>query len=487
MTAPTLWADVDDLVAHIERRDRMTGIFRVVHELCTALHQDGARFLRHAPDGAQPPFVEIDWPQLARAIAAVEAARAVPPRRFRPSPPWLQRPLRAVFRRLPAPVAVALGGSLQALRTFSRGMVELPGVWRRARAAAVEMALRARPCTLRPGDVVFAPGAPWVDPFHADKVATVRRSGLRFALLVHDIIPLRRPEWCSPAHNVNFGRWFNEILPQVDHLLTISHATANDVCDHAARIGVAVVAPQVVPMGTGFTIPPDSPPSDRLPRAGSYVLFVSTLEGRKNHVLALRIWRRLLEEIDDVPHLVFAGRPGPQTVDLMGQLANSNYLDGAIIHIADASDGELVQLYRGCRFTLFPSLYEGWGLPVTESLSFGRPCLAARATSLPEAGGAFARYFDPDNLHDAVAVVRAAIEDGPGTEAMAAHIRAEFRAPSWADMADAAKAACGTAPKRRVLPMGGLQETVDAADAVMMPGGSRDLWGRVPGYGRSRR
>ncbi len=446
---PTLWVDVDDLLAHVQRRERMTGIFRVVHELCAALHRDGARFVRHAPGDAL--FIEIDWPPVVRAIAAVEAAHRSPAGTGRSMPSWLQTPARALFRHLPPVVAVALGVSLQGLKAFAFGLAGLPAAWRQSRATAAAMALHERPFRPGPDDVIFSPGAPWVDRLHALRVATARSRGLRYALLVHDIIPLRRPEWCSLGHTLNFAQWFTAVAPQADHLLTISHATAEDVMTHAARTGMDIVTPQVVPMGTGFTLPPLGEPSTRLPKPGSYVLFVSTLEGRKNHILAVRIWRRLLEEMPtgSVPQLVFVGRPGPQTLDLMGQLSNSNYLDGAILHLDDASDSELRQLYEGCRFTLFPSLYEGWGLPVTESLAFGRPCLAARATSLPEAGGTFARYFDPDNLHDAVAVVRAALEDEAGMEEMAAQIRADFRAATWDDMATAARQVCTAAPVTR--------------------------------------
>ena len=62
------------------------------------------------------------------------------------------------------------------------------------------------------------------------------------------------------------------------------------------------------------------------------------------------------------------------------------------------TDADLKVLYEGCLFTLFPSFYEGWGLPVTESLAFGKPCIASNRSSIPEAGGKLARYIDPNNL-----------------------------------------------------------------------------------------
>ena len=160
---------------------------------------------------------------------------------------------------------------------------------------------------------------------------------------------------------------------------------------------------------------------------------MSTIEARKNHLLLFRVWRRLLEEMrpDDVPVLVMAGRIGWMVGDLMQQLSNSYYLGVNIVFNQDPSDNVLRKLYAGCQFTLFPSFYEGWGLPVSESLKFGRPCIISNSSSLPEAGGSLARYIDPDDLHDAYQVVRHTIEDKEGLRAWQDRVVREFRPVSW--------------------------------------------------------
>ncbi len=155
--------------------------------------------------------------------------------------------------------------------------------------------------------------------------------------------------------------------------------------------------PRAIPIGTGFT---HSLPAPTLPQGlspGSYALFVSTVEARKNHSLAFRAWRRLLEELprDEVPTLVFAGRIGWMVADLMQQIENAEHLGGKLVIVQNPDDATLAALYKGARFTLFPSLYEGWGLPVSESLSFGKVCLASNAASVPEAGGDYCLYHDP--------------------------------------------------------------------------------------------
>ena len=154
---------------------------------------------------------------------------------------------------------------------------------------------------------------------------------------------------------------------------------------------------EVVELGSGLS---DRPVAEEPRPAGipqPYVLFVSTIEIRKNHRLLVRVWRRLMERhgADAVPVLVFAGQIGWLVDDLLAELAASDYLGGKIVLMPGLSDAELRQAYRGCLFTVFPSLCEGWGLPVAESLAQGKFCVASNRTSIPEVGGDLIDYFDP--------------------------------------------------------------------------------------------
>jgi glycosyltransferase involved in cell wall biosynthesis len=306
--------------------------------------------------------------------------------------------------------------------------------------------------TAAPGDSFIVLGSPWTRRDYSRTVRWVRDDlRMRFALLIYDLIPLRRPEWCDPGLIGVFTDWHRSVLPLADQIFSISRATAVDVEDWMREAGFALTKEvRLVPMGTGFNLEgecaaagPRPPPRD-LPAPGSYALFVSTMEARKNHVLLFRVWRRLLSELprERVPTLVFAGRVGWLVADLLQQLENTNWLDGKIRLLLDPTDAELTALYRGCQFTLFPSLFEGWGLPISESLALGRPCIASNRTSLPEAGGDLARYFDPENLDDAYRVVRAVIEDPAGLEAWRERVVREFRHVPWAQTADAILAAC---------------------------------------------
>ena len=211
------------------------------------------------------------------------------------------------------------------------------------------------------GDILLVLGSPWSHPDYARLIQRQRERGLRFALLVYDLIPIRRPEWCERGLVRLFNSWFKDVLPLCDAVFAISRATAADVEAYARECGVVLPGPVLaIPIGTGFgsVSPPVSVSRGRaLPPPASYVLFVSTIEARKNHTLAFRVWRRLLEDLpaERVPTLVFAGRIGWLVDDLMRQIANTAHLNGKLVVIEDPTDAELATLYRGCLFTLLPS------------------------------------------------------------------------------------------------------------------------------------
>jgi glycosyltransferase involved in cell wall biosynthesis len=457
---PRLWFDVEDLFDYAAGNRRPSGIQRVAFEVYRALQQSQGTnigFLRHdrRQDGRGSGLRVVSWPVLAALFERLSRAD-VPARRKPPAasparsaePGW-RRLVRRWLYRLPPPLRVRLLRAARLQWQAAGALAELLLALGRQLVAtgwgadgAGDLAAQ-----VRPGDVLVLLGAPWPIPDHAARIAHAKAHfGLRCAVLVYDLLPIRRPEWCSQGLTRQFGAWFAAILPQADIVMAISQATAADVARYAAAQRIALPAPlPVIPMGSGFAAAAISAAAANpralaeLPAADSYILFVSSIEAHKNHQLLLRVWRRLLDDLPAaaVPTLVFAGRAGWLVGDLLQQLANCGYLDGRIRHIADASDAQLVQLYRGCRFTVFPSLHEGWGLPVTESMALGKPCIVARSTALPEAGGQLARYFDPDSVSDAYAVIRAAIEDAEGLRRWTAEVARAFVPMPWSATAAA--------------------------------------------------
>lgn len=462
--AQTLWIDVEDLFEYARSNRRPSGIQRLAFQIYGVLQaQYGdsgmVRFVRHDP--ARNSFRCVEWAEIAALfrglIEAAPSANAASLSTISPHPPARQFIRKAVHRlpeslRVPATDAlvaqeVALRAWSRLIATSIRSAIRSPLRLARHRRHDSVGAAASRAdefdTVAAAGDVLLVLGSPWSHPDYASLIRRQRmRRGLRFALLVYDLIPLRRPEWCERGLVRLFRSWFGGVLPLCDQVFAISQATAADVESWAQEQGIELPGPVIpIPIGTGFDAasPASLQRTPRLPPPGSYALIVATIEVRKNHLLLFRVWRRLLEELprDRVPTLVFAGRIGWLVDDLMQQIANTDHLNGKLLIIEDPSDKELVSLYSGCLFTLFPSFYEGWGLPVTESLAFGKPCFISNRTSLPEAGGKLARSFDPDDLQDAYAKIRNVIEDRADLMRWEDTVKREFTPVSWSTTVEA--------------------------------------------------
>jgi glycosyltransferase involved in cell wall biosynthesis len=451
MAGHRVWFDVEDLFAYSGRRP--SGIQRLAFEVYRAAWARGGAaqvgFVRHHPSGRG--FLPVDWSELdaryGRLIAeAPPAAPAAPARQGR------GRVLKALQRlpeRARKPALETLAGQVAVFQAAARlfgALAPPPHAARPAPDHPPEMRFER-------GDVLAAFGAPWSAPGYADLIERQKTlDGVRFALLIYDIIPVRRPEWFDRDLTRAFRDCLFGLLPLADQVFAISKATAVDVHDFAHRERIGLARPvRVLPIGHGFGDGPAAPAGPRpegLPTPGRYALMVSTIEVRKNHAILFRAWRRLLEEMPRTatPTLVFAGRVGWLVGDLMTQLANAGWLGGKIVLVEDPSDEVLAHLYDGCLFTLFPSQYEGWGLPVTESLAFGKPALISDRTALPEAGGDLARYFDPDDLHQVVRAIREVIEDPVGRIAWERRIRDTYRPRSWDETAEALLRTLDAAP-----------------------------------------
>jgi glycosyltransferase involved in cell wall biosynthesis len=461
-----LWFDVEDLFEYVRTNHRRpTGIQRLAFEIyreVQARYGDTGlvHFVRHSLSGTS--FQVVRWSEVATLFAGLTTSDTAPIAHTVDGSMVPRLPARQLIRRLAYRMSPALRAHVvdalvtqgKALRSWGRLISLLqreavrlpPKLWQRlnkpkAHDAPSSLVSESNFADLAaPGDILLMLGATWSHPDYAGLIhKQCKANGLRFAMLVYDLIPLRRPEWCTRLFVRDFRKWIDRILPLCNVVFAISRATASDVEAYATQQGIALPGAVVtLPIGSELRQSPGLR-STRLPPLRSYALMVSTIEARKNHVLLFRVWRRMLEELpsERVPTLVFAGRVGWLIDDLMQQITNTDNLGGKLILVESPSDAELAALYDGCLFTLFPSFYEGWGLPVTESLGFGKPCLIANRTSLPEAGGDLVRSFDPDNLHDAYAVIRGVVEDRAGLAQWEARVRREFRPVPWSATVDA--------------------------------------------------
>lgn len=299
-----------------------------------------------------------------------------------------------------------------------------------------------------PRDLDIAPGATmillgiWWSTKPLDEVARLKRDrGLRFVGLIYDLIPIRRPEFFTDeTGRGRFTRFIDGLIATADRLGAISAHVARDVEAYAHERQVAIRPVTSVPLSADLKR--DAPPrrgaalTRHALEPGRFVVYVSTINPRKNHLFAYRLWRRLVEELGaTVPTLVFAGQRGWRTEELFATMtADSLMWNRTLCFVEGPTDEEVSWLYANCAFSIFPSLYEGWGLPILESLSFGKYCLAADNTSLPEAGQGLAFHADANDEAAWLAELRRVITEPGYLDAATARIQERFVARSWDDV-----------------------------------------------------
>jgi glycosyltransferase involved in cell wall biosynthesis len=143
------------------------------------------------------------------------------------------------------------------------------------------------------------------------------------------------------------------------------------------------------------------------------VLYVSTIEPRKNHRRLVEAWRRLAADgvLRGGFKLVFVGRRGWMMDEFFAALEANPEYGRSILHLAEVSDEVLRSLYRGAAFTLYPSIYEGYGLPPVESLLAGTPVIASSGGALAEVVGGSGVILDPADTDGWHREMRRMIED----------------------------------------------------------------------------
>jgi len=277
------------------------------------------------------------------------------------------------------------------------------------------------------------------DLLHCPVGVAPARSRLPLVITVHDVMVLEHPEWFTRANAIQQRLILPRALAAAARVIVPSgytRARLLDTCD----VDPAIV--DIAPNGVGPMFRPAEASATVLDRLGverPYVLSVGTLQPRKNLVTALDAFARVVT--DGAPHtLVVAGARGWRDEAVLAALRRP--AARARVHVLGrVTDEELVELYRGADCLLFPSLYEGFGLPVLEAMACGTPVICANRTSLPEVAGDAAVLVDPDDA-TAFAAALAEVLSSPARHAALAEAGlARAREFSWRRCADLTVAA----------------------------------------------
>jgi glycosyltransferase involved in cell wall biosynthesis len=260
--------------------------------------------------------------------------------------------------------------------------LELPGSIRRLYPAWAAAGRPRLPDELASLDLLHSPAPAAVPPAAA---------GQPLVVTVHDLAFLIHPEHYPPRWRAMYRAGLFRLVRAADAVIAVSRHTAEDL---VRRTRLPADRVHVIPLAAA-TPRPSSDPQEALTRLKvpfPFVLFVGTLEPRKNVVRRVRAYRRVAGR--GATHaLVLAGPMGWRHQGLMRELAEEG--PGRIVLTGSTSPEDLAALYRQASVFVYPSLYEGFGLPVLEAMSRGAPCVVSIASSLPEVAGEAAVPVDP--------------------------------------------------------------------------------------------
>ena len=243
----------------------------------------------------------------------------------------------------------------------------------------------------------------------------IHKSGIKSVVTIHDLIFLRHPEYYNRV-DVHLYRWkFWQALKEADHIVAISDCTRRDIIElgevqNDSRISViyqsfaprfsAEVSQEVckeVRMRYG------------LPQR--FILNVGTIEPRKNVLLAAKALKQLPKDLA----LVIVGRRTSYTNEILEYIGLYS-LSHRVFMLHDVPDADLPALYAQAECFVYPSRYEGFGIPIVEAISCGLPVVACTGSCLEEAGGPDSLYVGPDDANGMAAAISQVLHGANGRD-----------------------------------------------------------------------
>jgi len=239
------------------------------------------------------------------------------------------------------------------------------------------------------------------DLFHGLNQRLPRYRFRQQVVTIHDVFALSSDRYSTADFRRRFSDMLRDAVRRADHFITVSAYTRDELCHH---LGVDPARVTVVHHGVD--------PGARLKAQGSrlesLLLSVGAVQVRKNTLAAVRV----LERMPKTVRLIVAGGPGYGAEDVYDYV-RKNGLGDRVEFLGHAGEQQLEELYARASLLLFPSLEEGFGLPVLEAMARGLPVVASNTSSMPEVCGDAALLVDPNDVNGLAEACRRVIDDAP--------------------------------------------------------------------------
>ena len=232
----------------------------------------------------------------------------------------------------------------------------------------------------------------------------IKRSGIKSVVTIHDLIFLRHPEFYHWLDTKIYTFKFRRTIHEADHIIAISERTKRDIMELG---GVPESKISLIYQSCS----PRFRASGGAPSPFRYILSVGSIEARKNILLAVKALPYLPSDIS----LVVVGRHTSYT-DAVVAYAKQHQLLHRLKIMHGVSDAELPALYSGAEAFVYPSVYEGFGIPIIEAIGCGLPVVACTGSCLEEAGGPHSLYVAPDDVMGMAEAIKCVLKGAEGRE-----------------------------------------------------------------------
>tara|TARA_B100000749_G_scaffold280887_1_gene279861 strand:+ start:91595 stop:92701 length:1107 start_codon:yes stop_codon:yes gene_type:complete len=288
--------------------------------------------------------------------------------------------------------------------------------------------VKTEKCSWSKEDTVLFLGGMWNDPNEIE-VLRLEKEKCKFKqiIFIHDIIPWSAPQYTRPNLENLFKLWLNKAVKFTDHIFVNSDATKSDVEKFLSENSLAIPT-SLIPLAA------DEPEiKDTLVSEEKYILMVGTVQPRKNYQLLYQALKKLVIEgrLENVK-VKLAGALGWESGPIVSLFKRDPDLSDVVEVLGPIDDSTLGQLYQNCLFTVYPSLYEGWGLPVSESLAYGKHCITSKGTSMEEIAPELTVNIDPFDASEFARAILQGLDSNFRIE-REERIRREFKSRTWGD------------------------------------------------------
>ncbi len=273
------------------------------------------------------------------------------------------------------------------------------------------------------------------DILHTTYIAPIQKTCLS-VVSVHDVSYKRFPEYFSPRDRLLLNTLIPITLQRADAVITISEYSKNEILsyypDIAEKLHVIYLAPK--PYFRSLT---NHVYLNQVKRKinirDNFILFVGNLQPRKNLIKLIQAFSRIRDKINGI-QLVIVGAEKWRSSSIHSLVYEQN-LENDVIFTGYLTDDDLVALYNLARVFIYPSLYEGFGLPILEAMACGTPVICSNTSSMPEVAGEAAMYIDPNNEKDIALALLEIIQDDRLAHSLSSKGKLWVNEFSWAKTA----------------------------------------------------